>query len=135
MAGKVVQMVHILLIKLWRRNAILVMKVIIILQQPAQEKQIIQYFTCKKFVEMIQKGKVSRAQKQRILFSMFIPWSITEHRQTQWWEMPERFHLQKCITWQISNEKACFGMSWAQRNYRKWTVSFRVQEQLHYEAN
>ena len=34
----------------------------------------------------------------------------------------QRFHLQKRITWQISNQKACSGMSWAQRNYRKWAA-------------
>ena len=45
--------------------------------------EIIQYFACNKFVEMDTKGKVSRAQTKRILFSMFIPWSTTEHRQTQ----------------------------------------------------
>ena len=96
--------------------------------------EIIQYFAYNKFVEMDTKGKVSRAQMKRILFSMFIPWSTTEHRQTQWSEMPEKFHLQKCIRWQISNQKACHGMSQAQRNYRKWTASFRVQEKMHYEA-
>ena len=100
MAGKVVQMVHILLIKLRRRNAIFVMKLIIILQQLVQEKQIIQYFTCKKFVEMIQKGKVSRAQKQRILFSMFIPWSITEHRQTL---MVNTREISAAITYHMTN--------------------------------
>ena len=39
MAGKLVRMVHILLIKLLRRNAIFVMKLMIILQQLVQEEQ------------------------------------------------------------------------------------------------
>ena len=39
MAGKVVRMVHILLIKVLRRNAIFVMKLMIILQEVVQEEQ------------------------------------------------------------------------------------------------
>ena len=135
MAGKLLRMVHILLMKMLRRNAIFVMKLMIILQQLVQEEQKLFSISPPRSLLKWHQRKVSRAWKKRILFSMFIPWSITEYRQTRWWEMPERLHLQKCITWQRSNEKPCSGMSWAQRNYRKWTVSCRVQEQLHYEAS
>ena len=80
MAGKLVRMMHILLIKALRKNAIFVMKLMIILQQLVQEEQ--KLFSILP-VRNDTKGKVSRAQKKSILFSMFFSWSITEHRQTQ----------------------------------------------------
>ena len=46
-------------------------------------REIIQYFTCKKFVEMTPKERFQELRRKvYILLSMFIPWSITEHRQT-----------------------------------------------------
>ena len=47
-------------------------------------REIIQYFTCKKFVEMTPKERFQELRRKvYILLSMFIPWCITEHRQTQ----------------------------------------------------
>ena len=48
--------------------------------------------------------------------------------------MSERFQLQKHMTWQIIDQKECSGMSWAHAKYKKWTTSFTVQEEMHYEA-
>ena len=135
MTGKLVRMVHILLIKVLRRNAVFVGRLMVILQQLVQEKQkFIQYFACKKFVEMTPKERFQELRRKGYCFQCLSP-GASQSTGKQWWEMSERIHLQKCITWQISNQKACSGMSWAQRNYRKWTASFRVQEQMHYEAN
>ena len=83
--------------------------------------EIIQYFAWKKFVEMTPKERFQELRRKGYCFQCLSP-GASQSTGKQWWEMSERIHLQKCITWQISNQKACSGMSWAQRNYRKWAA-------------
>ena len=91
MAGKLVRVVQILLIKVLRRNATFLWNWWSYCNSWSKRNRNYSVFRLQEVCWNDTKGKVSRAQKKRILFSMFIPWSITKHRQTQWWKFQRDF--------------------------------------------
>ena len=72
MAGKLVRMVHILLIKLLRRNAIFVMKLMIILQQLVQEEQkLFSISPARSLLKWHQRKGLKSSEEKDIVFNVY----------------------------------------------------------------